>query len=265
MRPLKPSLVTIVLLSSLILGLNHQALFASTPEELYNIGNMHFRNGEFKKAIENYQKAVNLKIENPKLYFNLANAYFRIENLGRAIQYYEKALKLAPRDAAIKSNLELAKQLTEDKIITPPKNLIEKALLKYYNFFSYRELMFITSTLFALSLIFFFFAVISSQRRTKYIYVSIAILILFLTSIFSLTLGIKISQALSKGYAIILSDEIDIKSGPGDNFTTVFTLHEGTKVRIRESRNKWFFISLPNGMNGWLPEKIESKETLGRI
>ena len=241
------------------------SLYAETLEELYNTGNIHFRKGEYEQAIDKYFEVLNLNIENPHIYYNLGNSYFRTGNLGRTIQYYEKALKLAPRDNDIRLNLELAELLTEDEIITPPKSIIERALLKYYNFFCARELIFVTSILFGAGFIFLFFMVISTGKNGKYISLAAAVFMFLLTSVMFLTTALKTSDLLTKDYAIILSDELEVMSGPKDSFTTVFTLHEGTKVMIRETRNKWFFISLPNGMNGWIPDSLDNEDTLGII
>ena len=67
----------------------------SIDESMQSAGN-YYRNGEFNKAIEIYEKIRNDNYEGTSLYFNLANSYYRIGKLGFAIINYERALKLTP-------------------------------------------------------------------------------------------------------------------------------------------------------------------------
>jgi tetratricopeptide (TPR) repeat protein len=259
------SLIFLVLITISVFCIVSLSLYAETPEELYNNANMHFRQGEYPQAIEKYESILKNGIENPDLFFNLANAYFRAGNKGKAIQFYEKAFRLTPRDTEISTNLDLAQQFIEDKIIIPHQNIFERILIKYYNFFSLRELAFITSIFFGSGFLLFFLMVLSNSRNTWFFCVSIGVLLMFIMSIFLITTLVKVKEYKSEEYGIILSDKIDVKSGTQDTYTTVFTLHEGTKVQIRESRDNWYFISLPNGMNGWIPENIDNRQTLGLI
>jgi len=238
---------------------------AESLEGFYNQGNALYRKGDYKEAIKKYQEALNFNFYNPDLFYNLANAYFRNGELGKSIQFYEKALRFKPRDLNIKTNLELAKQVIEDHIDLPPKNIIERVILKYYYFFSSKELILLTSIFFGTGFMMFFFMVISKRRRTKYLFLGLALIIFSIDSIFFITMSIKVTEHNSREYAVILANEINVKSGPKEIFTTVFTLHEGTKVMVRETRENWYFISLPNGMNGWLPKSTDSNETLGMI
>jgi len=264
-RKLKFNLLTfhIILITAFLIFCT--SAYANTPEEFYNKGNSDYRNNNFSKAIENYEKVLHFGIENDKLFYNLANAYFRIGELGKSIQFYEKALKINPKDNDINMNLELAKQMTEDEITLPSKNFFEKTISSYYNFFTAKELISLSSLLLSAILILLFSAIILNRRKTKLVILTTAVLSSFIFAIFLLHTIFKVNELRSKENAIILVEEINVKSGPEEGFTTVFTLHEGTKVRIRERRNLWYFISLENGMNGWIPQKNKELELLGVI
>ena len=60
--------------------------------------------------------------------------------------------------------------------------------------------------------------------------------------------------------AIVLETAIIGRSGPGDEFLQVFTLHEGTKVALERSDGDWVLVRLRNGIGGWIGGK-----DLGRI
>ena len=53
--------------------------------------------------------------------------------------------------------------------------------------------------------------------------------------------------------AIVLVDRIDVRSGPGDENTILFTVHEGTRVEVRHRLDLWIQVGLPNGLSGWVP------------
>ena len=57
--------------------------------------------------------------------------------------------------------------------------------------------------------------------------------------------------------AIVLDEVVDVLAGPGHNNATLFTVHEGLTVEVRgELGAEWVQVSLPNGLNGWLPSDV---------
>jgi SH3-like domain-containing protein len=52
--------------------------------------------------------------------------------------------------------------------------------------------------------------------------------------------------------AIIFVEETDIKNAPTLNSEKVFTLHEGTKVRVLDSVDNWKKIKIADGKIGWI-------------
>ena len=54
--------------------------------------------------------------------------------------------------------------------------------------------------------------------------------------------------------AIILLPSVTAKSTPSENGTTLFILHEGHKVEIKDnSMKEWKEIKLEDGKVGWVP------------
>jgi uncharacterized protein YgiM (DUF1202 family) len=47
--------------------------------------------------------------------------------------------------------------------------------------------------------------------------------------------------------------EVNVLSGAGEENPTLFTVHEGLKVRLRSRAGEWAQVSLDNGLVGWLP------------
>ena len=63
-----------------------------------------------------------------------------------------------------------------------------------------------------------------------------------------------LERLTGKDLAVVLDDVVEVLAGPADNNSTLFTIHEGLTVEVREGRSgEWIQVSLPNGLNGWLP------------
>ena len=82
------------------------------PEIFYNVGNAHYRLGDYEAALENYRQAQ--ESEDPglrqKALFNGGNASFRLNRLQEAIAAYRKALEIDPGDRDARMNLEFARR-----------------------------------------------------------------------------------------------------------------------------------------------------------
>ncbi len=61
--------------------------------------------------------------------------------------------------------------------------------------------------------------------------------------------------------AVVLQLRVDVMSAPlHDETLTVFTVHEGTKVRIDRLFGEWAEVVLEDGRVGWVP--VEVLETI---
>jgi uncharacterized protein YgiM (DUF1202 family) len=54
----------------------------------------------------------------------------------------------------------------------------------------------------------------------------------------------------SKG--VIYEDVVNIKSAPNENSISLFTLHIGTTVHIKEVDGVWLKVKIDNGNEGWI-------------
>jgi hypothetical protein len=78
--------------------------------------------------------------------------------------------------------------------------------------------------------------------------------------VFGLSLISNIQESKTRIEAIILTDKIDVLSAPSEEGIEVFSLHEGTKVRIDLTSGEWAEIVLADGKVGWV--KQESLEII---
>ncbi|UCE18308.1 MAG: tetratricopeptide repeat protein [Gemmatimonadota bacterium] len=263
--PLRKNIVSLLFINTLftfvtiLISLN--STYAETAAtRLFNKANQLYEEGKYEEAIVEYERITGSGIENGYVYYNLGNAYFNNKQLGRAILSFERARRLLPRDEDIKANLEHVKLLTVDKIETPKPGWIAQLIIGLHNLFSLVEVTVIVWILYiTLCLMIVLFILSQSPRmRSTLLHtgaVALALLILTGGSLF-----FKVRAAESTEIAVVMAPKVDARSGPGDEYTKMFTLHEGTKVKIRQSREGWHLISIPGGTGGWI-----EAETVERI
>ncbi|KPL19732.1 MAG: hypothetical protein AMJ92_02005 [candidate division Zixibacteria bacterium SM23_81] len=232
------------------------SLAQSAASGLYQQANQAYGEGKFPEAIKTYEKILESGFTNGAVLYNLGNAYFKDNQLGRAILFYERAKRLLPRDQDVAANLALASQLTVDKIasektprfmgvFTWPARSMSIAELTRVSFFLY----IITAALVLVTI-----WTRSHVARKRLLLASFIAGVMLIIGVASLLGNIHGQQMVS--WIIILNPVSDARSGPGDEYTKIFTIHEGTKARIRQQREGWYLISLPNGLAGWIPQEI---------
>jgi len=219
------------------------------PAELFQKANRYYDSGNFKSAIQNYQKLLERGVKDATVYYNLGNAYFRDKQLGKAILYYRKAQKLSPRDNDIATNLNYSRLFVIDKIKSS-SNVSSVFTNKILNWGTVNEFTFLTFLFYlgsaSLGIVTFF-------KREKILKKALAIFVAFFL-ILLLFAVIKISRDNQWQEAIVTSSSVDAYSGPGKEFALQFTGHEGLEVKIEQNKDDWYLVSFPNGARGWLPQ-----------
>ena len=70
------------------------------------------------------------------------------------------------------------------------------------------------------------------------------------------SLAFSLSQradALSEDSAVVLSPVSSVKSSPGNTGTSLFIIHEGTVVEIKDIVGDWYRVTIADGREGWIP------------
>lgn len=74
-----------------------EGLLAKDPEDLgarVELGNMYYDSGQFDKAIPHYQKAVEIKPDQPNILSDLGTCFRETGDPARAVQFFEKAFAI---------------------------------------------------------------------------------------------------------------------------------------------------------------------------
>ncbi len=229
---------------------------AGTGASIYNEANALYRQGEFRQAAGRYEDVVSQGARNGYVFFNLGNAWFKAGEIGRAILAYERALKLMPGDEDVLSNLQFANARKEDKSPEEDVNLPTRLLSTAYGALSADVLAVLSSVSLFLTSAATVLLLYSTSRRSLWI----GLLVLAGAGLFGSgsLLTYRAYGEASASEAIVLADEVQGRSGPGDDYLLVFTIHEGTKVAVERLESRWYLVRLPNGIGGWVPgETVE--------
>ena len=223
---------------------------------LFEQGNTAYQNEDYSKAIDCYEQIIKSGTTNHKVYYNLGNAYFKEGVLGKAITNYNRALKLSPRDEDASANLKFARLFATDKIQEKNQHFFSRQAKRFTDFWSLNELgLFVTLAYFGLIALILFRI---CYRLNKRAFTLIAPILIFLVAIGGLGFTLKLQNvSLEKG--VILENEVDIKSGPGQDWTSQLVAHQGLELAIKGEVEGWYQVSLPNQIIGWVPKVAVEK------
>ena len=227
-------------------------LSAQTVDELFVEANNAYKEAKYNEAIELYQKIEAEGKVSSELYFNLGNSFYKLNKVAPTIYNYEKALQIDPLNQDAANNLVFAKRLTLDAIEELPKSFFQKLNENYLQKFSFNQwaiIVVILSFLASLLFLLFYFSVTSSRKRMYFVTSISSFLLLIISLVITYN---QYNFSKNNINAIIFSEKAEVKNAPTLNSEDVFTLHEGTKVKVLDAVDNWKKIKLADGKIGWI-------------
>jgi tetratricopeptide (TPR) repeat protein len=230
---------------------------AATVEETFERGAAAYREGKFEDAAQAYIAILEGGVADPRVFYNLGNVYFKQGRIGPAILEYERALRLDPADQDVRDNLDLARSQMRDRVpdadLQAPVRLVKDTIESTPpDVLSWAFLGFWWLTCVVIAGI----PLVRSWIRRRFMAYGAGALAL-VAALFATALFYQMQQE-AEGIAIVMADKVDVRSGPGEENTVLFTVHEGTRMEVRSRVEHWTQVSLPNGLSGWVPaESVE--------
>lgn len=216
-------------------------------------GDSAYIRNDFASAIQIYESLLR-KGESADVYYNLGNSYYKINEIAKAILNYEKALLLQPGNGDIRANLEIARGKTVDKVEVVPEIFFvtwTKALINSMSVDSWAIWGIVSFLLLIVSLYFFIFSKQVVLKKVGFITGIIFLIVVVMANVFA---SKQKEELLNRDTAIIMSPSVTVRSTPSENGTSLFILHEGHKVNIKDDSMKdWKEIRLEDGKVGWVP------------
>ncbi len=215
-----------------------------------------YQNGNFAKAIKEYEQLLADGYKSSDLHYNLGNAYYRARDLGRAVLHLEKAALLNPRDKDIRHNLKVVKKNIPDQIETIPPFFIQRwwdTLQALFNpaLWGIIGLLILWAGIGGLIV---WLRADSRQKRKQGFTLGVAALLLCILPVSIAFSTIKEMQNSQR--AVILVSETSLKSAPDEVSEEILRLHAGISLRVLDEIGEWKKIRLSNGEEGWLETKV---------
>lgn len=227
------------------------SLFAQN-EELFEEANAAYAEGNYEQAIEKYEQILKSGEASAALYYNLGNAHYKLNNVAPSIYNYEKALVLDPRDPDINSNIEFARNMAIDAIEEVEQSGFEKSLNGFISNFSadsWAKFAIFFSLLFAALFLAYYYMSKPLVKRVLFGVSVMAVVCCFASIYFAFA---KEELQESNEFAIVFSQEAEVRNEPSVRGEEAFVLHEGTKAKVLETYQEWIKIELANGNQGWI-------------
>lgn len=250
-KSLRKVVTVVTLLLSLGASMNIQA---KDLDSLWTAGVQAYTDGKFSDASAAWTSIEESGQKSAKLYYNLGNAWFKQGNYPKAILNYERALRLDPSYSDARYNLEFTSNFVQDKIEPVPEFILKSVARKVCYVMGSNAWAVIFLVLLAAALVMGLLFLLGSSvgKRRAGFYCGIVLLLL---SAGALSFSIwRKSDSVKTDTAIVMSPVSSVKSSPSSGSSKdLFVIHEGTKVTILDEVGTWRNISLADGRQGWIP------------
>lgn len=225
----------------------------AAQEAFFEEGNRLYQEGDFAGAVELYERILESGVESGELHYNLGNAWFRLGEIGPAVLHYERARRMMPRDDDLRANLELARSLTVDEITPLPGFWLLRVARWWVDLLSRPVLLAVVTLTWLTAMGALIVAVAGRSESLVAWSRRVAAAAGGLTLVFGLSLMAREIGVGRPDEAVIMAEEAAAHSAPSDDRELlIFTVHEGTRVRVERRSDAWVEIVLEDGRVGWV-------------
>ena len=221
---------------------SHTTFSSNTLEDATKAeGDSAYIKEDYAAAIQIYE-ALLKNGEAADVYYNLGNSYYKIGEIAKAVLNYERA------------NLEVARAKTIDKVEPVPEVFFVSWIKSLTNSMSVDAWATWGIVSFILLIIAFYFFIFSKQIMLKKIGFISGIILLIVTVCSNLFASQQKEHLVNRSEAIVMNPSVTVRSTPSESGTSLFILHEGRKVSVKDnSMKEWKEIRLEDGKVGWVP------------
>lgn len=220
----------------------------------FHAANQKYQDGDFSGALSTYQYILDQNLGSPDLYYNMGNTHYKLGNYPLSIWCFEKALLLRPTFQDAQSNLDLVSKTVTDKVQELPRIVWWHYWQRFKGLMSVSGWTYLSVAMiwiFALGLYLFISQKVHVLKRTGIycIFSGVALAIFFG--------GVAMNKSMllkNPGTAIVVTSNLYVKSSPEDIGQDLFVIHGGLKVSLIDEIGEWIKIRLADGKSGWVKE-----------
>ena len=235
------------------IGNSLQQISSSLEDATKAEGDSAYMKNDYASAIQIYEALLN-RGEAADIYYNLGNSYYKAGDIAKAILNYERALLLQPGNGDIRANLEIARSKTVDKVEPVPEIFFvswTKSLINSMSVDSWAVCGVVCFILLIVSLYLFIFSKQIVLKKAGFISGIVFLAVTILANVFA---NQQKDELTKRNSASVINPSVTVRSTPSESGTSLFILHEGHKVGVKDGSMKdWKEIRLEDGKVGWVP------------
>jgi len=185
----------------------------------------------------------------PDVLMALGNSAYRMGRFVEATYAYEWGRRLAPADDDIRANLEMARARLVADVPASQASAQARWLRDRLERVPARASLLAFAIVWTLG-----WLVIAARQRGRLPGATWIGLALLLTAIPLLLHGAwQVRRRAKIVDGLVQVTEMTVRSGPGDDYATLFALHAGAVVECRAERSGWRRVAFAGGTEGWVP------------
>lgn len=231
---------------------------AQRLDEIFDRANQAYFEGNYRRALRDYNLLVESGVDDPDVSYNLAVSHGRIGEYGQAIRYFERTLRLRPDDPEAEEGLRAAQGALERRLSTQHANAIVEsepsfgeAVVRGWSEGALAWIVLMLNALVLVGVMVFRF----TQRETARLALGIAIPLLGVCLVIaSLGLAIKAGVFRDGEMAIVTAQEGFLREGPDERAVSRGPALEGERAQIVDQQGQWVRVQLGAGRQGWMHE-----------
>jgi tetratricopeptide (TPR) repeat protein len=217
-------------------------------QSLFDSANRFYARNDFSRALKIYHQLENTAVS-WQLYFNIGNCHFKQNDFVKAKIYYLRARKIKPLDPSIEKNIRIVNTRFEDRISERKIDFINHVWLKIESWVP----LDMVSGLLVIFLLFFNLSVFLWMKLgTRKLIVYCFAVFLMLSVIAGVYHIYRVKKLNNRNTAVIVRLDSQLRSGPGEGNTVLFSVHPGLTVRIIERSGEWIQVSASSEIAGWI-------------
>ena len=248
MKLLRYAALILTLLALLLGGLSGNAAIttakerpATTPESAAAL----FAEEKFSEAADEFERLTALHPNDISLRFNLARALQEDGRLGEAILELERALRILPDHAPSTQLLTRLRKDSSARVFTNSSTeLLLRRLLPTRQ--QTLNVLYASIGLFAIAIV---LRILTRHHRASLIPLALALATATIAAV-----DLQFKERVGK-LAILIERNAELQSAPVPKGNVLTVIPSGSQVIIGHHHAGWILARLPDGTEGWLPEK----------
>lgn len=207
--------------------------------------------GRFREALALYQSVARETNDWQALY-DIGNCHYKLGDFLQAKVHYLRARKLRPLEPAIARNIAMADRHFLDDARLPAPGFFVRARQRLESWVS-MDLLSVLLLLAALALNALLFWLLTRGGRRR-LYYALAFALLFFLGLGACHV-FRRAEAGRRGVAVVAEAEAPLRSGPGEDNTVLFKVNPGLEVRIVDRAGAWVQVAASERIAGWIEMK----------